>query len=84
MAPHDTLQARVHEPKYEVGWRHMTKAGEIVDVRIVSQPVTYHGRAAHFVVATTSLSDGGCRKPSSTAAGAFRRCSITRWTHFSW
>jgi PAS domain S-box-containing protein len=50
-ALHDALQARLHEPKYEVGWRHKTKAGEILDVEIVSQPITYRGRAAHFVVA---------------------------------
>jgi PAS domain S-box-containing protein len=49
---HEVLQVRLHESKFEVGWRHKTKAGEIVDVQIVSQPITYNGRAAHFVVAT--------------------------------
>ena len=52
LAFHDASQARLHEPTYDVGWRHQTKTGEIVDVRIVSQPITYNGRAAHFVVAT--------------------------------
>ena len=48
----EELQARLHEPKYEMGWRHRTKAGEIFDVQVVSQPIRYNGRAAHFVVAT--------------------------------
>jgi PAS domain S-box-containing protein len=46
------FRARVHEPKYEAVWRHKTKAGEIFDAQVVSQCITYHGRAAHFVVAT--------------------------------
>jgi hypothetical protein len=46
------FQARIRESKYEAGWRHRTKAGEIFDVHVVSQPITYDGRAAHFVVAT--------------------------------
>jgi PAS domain S-box-containing protein len=45
-------RACVHEPKYEAVWRHKTRAGEIFDVQVVSQRITYHGRAAHFVVAT--------------------------------
>ena len=48
----EVLQARVHEAKYEGAWSHRTRAGEIFDVQIVSQPITYNGRAAHFVVAT--------------------------------
>ena len=48
----EVFQARVHEPKYEAGWRHKTKSGEIFDVQIISHRITYHGRAAHFVVAT--------------------------------
>jgi PAS domain S-box-containing protein len=51
-ALHDVFRDRHHEPKYEAAWRHQTKAGEIFDVQIVSQPITYNGRAAHFVVAT--------------------------------
>src|SRR5439155_26678513 len=52
VALREVFQARVHEPKYEAGWRHKTKGGEIFDVQIVSHRITYHGRAAHFVVAT--------------------------------
>jgi PAS domain S-box-containing protein len=48
----DVVQARIDEPKYEAVWRHRTKAGEIFDAQIVSQRITYNGRAAHFVVAT--------------------------------
>ena len=48
----DVVRARIDEPKYEAIWRHRTKTGEIFDVQIVSQRITYNGRAAHFVVAT--------------------------------
>jgi PAS domain S-box-containing protein len=40
------------EDRSEAGGRHQTRAGETFDVQIVSQPITYNGRAAHFVVAT--------------------------------
>jgi len=46
------FRACADEPKYEAVWRHKTRAGEIFDAQIVSQRITYHGRAAHFVVAT--------------------------------
>lgn len=48
----DAFRDRVDEPRYEAVWRHRTKAGEIFDVQIVSQRITYNSRAAHFVVAT--------------------------------
>src|SRR5206468_11251210 len=46
------FHACADEPKYEAVWRHKTRAGEIFDAHIVSQRITYHGRAAHFVLAT--------------------------------
>jgi len=39
-------------PKYTGGFRHVTRGGHVVAVEVVSQRVMYHGRAAHFVVAT--------------------------------
>jgi len=37
--------------KYHGAWRHVTRSGEAFDVEIVSERVTFHDRAAHFVVA---------------------------------
>jgi len=51
-AVREAFNAQMGQPKYEARWRHLTKSGEIFDVQIASHRITYHGRAAHFVVAT--------------------------------
>ena len=46
------LREPIEAAKYHGLWRHVTRSGEPFDVEIVSRPVVFQNRAAHFAVAT--------------------------------